>query len=306
MTLFHGRGGTTARGGGPINRAILAQPGNSVNGRFRLTEQGEILSWRYSNIELALRNREQIVNAVLIASAPIQVAPPTPTSEEAIPSRHFKMPSPKVLPEAWRETMNEMAQAAQATYRRLVYGTPGFLDYWKAATPIEEIKHLHLGSRPAARKTGIEQISQIRAIPWVFSWMQSRFNIPGWYGLGSGLNKVLLKKKDGLELLREMYSSWYFFRMLLENAELSLMKADMQIAALYSALAPNQVSAEQIFADIQTEYQRTIQAVLAVKGSAGCWKRTEMMRVIQLRNPYVDPLNYLQWRCCGVCAPCRT
>ena len=295
MTLFHGRGGTTARGGGPINRAILAQPGNSVNGRFRLTEQGEILSWRYSNTELALRNLEQIVNAVLIASSPVQAAPPPTAPIEEIRPRHFKMPSPRVLPEPWREAMNEMAQMSQATYRRLVYETPGFLDYWKTATPIEEIKHLHLGSRPASRRAGVEQITQIRAIPWVFSWLQSRFNIPSWYGLGSGLNKVLLHRKDGLDLLREMFSTWYFFRMLIENAEISLVKADMHIAACYSALASDPVSAEHIFTTIQTEYHHTIQAVMAVKGQRRLLEHDpDMMKSILLRNPYVDTLNYLQ------------
>ncbi len=295
LTLFHGRGGTAARGGGPVNRAILAQPGGSVDGRFRLTEQGEILSSRYSNIDLAMRNLQQIVNAVLLASAPPAPEIPTLASVEGHPPLHFKLPSPRELPPAWRESMRAMASTAQDTYRRLVYETPGFMDYWKAATPLEEIKNLRIGSRPASRQPGVEQVTQIRAIPWVFSWMQSRFNLPGWYGLGSGLDAILSTRPDGLSFLREVHASWSFFRTLLETAELSLMKADMHIAALYSQLVPDQALAERIFSTIQAEYQRTVQAVLAVKGQAALMEADPVIQhSVQLRNPYVDPLNYLQ------------
>jgi phosphoenolpyruvate carboxylase len=289
LTLFHGRGGSAARGGGPVNRAILAQPGGSVAGRFRLTEQGEILSSRYANLDLALRNLEQIVNAVLLASAP-------PGREPAAhETMHFKRVSPIDLPETWRTAMETMAGAAQAKYRRLVFETPGFLDYWQAATPLEEIKHLHIGSRPASRRPGSEQITQIRAIPWVFSWMQSRFNLPGWYGLGSGLQAFLDGPGGSLDFLREMHASWSFFHMLVETAELSLMKADMRIAALYSDLAPDRAAAGRIFADIQAEYQRTVQAVLAIQGQTELLDDDPVIRrSILLRNPYVDPLNYLQ------------
>jgi phosphoenolpyruvate carboxylase len=295
LTLFHGRGGSAARGGGPVNRAILAQPGGTVAGRFRLTEQGEILSSRYANLDLALRNLEQIVNAVLLASAP---AHPDARAQAALRDPapvHFKRVSPAALPEAWRAAIESMAGTAQASYRRLVFETPGFLDYWKAATPLEEIKHLHIGSRPASRRAGAEQITQIRAIPWVFSWMQSRFNLPGWYGLGSGLQSYLDGRPDGLAFLREMHASWSFFHMLLETAGLSLMKADMHIAALYSDLAPDRLSAARIFADIQDEYRRTVGAVLAIQGQTELMQEEPVIqRSILLRNPYVDPLNYLQ------------
>jgi phosphoenolpyruvate carboxylase len=297
LTLFHGRGGSAARGGGPVNRAILAQPGGTVAGQFRLTEQGEILSSRYSNIDLALRNLEQIVNAVLLASAMPPAAPP-PAGELAGAPVHFKRVSPERLPEAWREAMAAMAASAQACYRRLVFETPGFLDYWQAATPLEEIKHLHIGSRPASRRaSGVdsEQITKIRAIPWVFSWMQSRFNLPGWYGLGSGLNAFLDGGPDRLEFLREMHAGWSFFHMLLETAGLSLMKADMQIAALYSDLVPDRALAERIFGEIQSEYHRTVQAVQRIQGQSELMEDEPVIRrSILLRNPYVDPLNYLQ------------
>jgi phosphoenolpyruvate carboxylase len=295
LTLFHGRGGTAARGGGPINRAILAQPGGVVNGRFRLTEQGEVLSSRYSDIDLALRNLEQIVNAVLLASAPADTQVQTQVPVEGYAPLHFKLPSPRTLPPAWRETMTTMSAAAQAAYRRLVYETPGFIDYWRAATPLEEIKDLRIGSRPASRQSNLEQVVQIRAIPWVFSWMQSRFNLPGWYGLGSGLEAISRGQADRLDCLREIHASWSFFRMLLETAELSLMKADMHIASLYSALVPDQALAGRIFSQIQAEYQRTLQWVLAIRGQHTLMEEEPVIqRSTLLRNPYVDPLNYLQ------------
>jgi phosphoenolpyruvate carboxylase len=295
LTLFHGRGGTAARGGGPVNRSILAQPGGSVDGRYRLTEQGEILSSRYSNIDLALRNLEQIVNAVLLASAPPAAQSPAEMAVGGRPPVHFKLPSPANLGKDWRSSMETMASAARRAYRGLVYETPGFMDYWKAATPIEEIKHLHIGSRPASRKAGVEHVTQIRAIPWVFSWMQSRFNLPGWYGLGSGLQAILASEADCQGFLGEMYASWAFFRMLLETAELSLMKADMEIAALYNGLVPDQALAGRIFGLIQAEYERTAAAVLAIKSQARLMDGEPVLRrsVLQ-RNPYVDPLNYLQ------------
>ena len=301
LTLFHGRGGTAARGGGPVNRSILAQPGGSVDGRFRLTEQGETLSSRYSSIPLALRNLEQIVNAVLLASAPGSAGSEARTVFDGRPPFHFKLPSPRELPATWREAMDTMAVTAMRAYRSLVYETPGFIEYWQAATPIEEIKRLHIGSRPAARRnpptiaSNLEEVGQIRAIPWVFSWMQSRFNLPGWYGLGAGLETILSRGPDGLAFLQEMHATWAFFRVLLETAELSLMKADMQIAAIYSTLAPEAAQAERIFATIQAEHRRTVEAVLAIKGRQRLIEDDPVIqRSVQLRNPYVDPLNYLQ------------
>jgi len=309
LTLFHGRGGTAARGGGPVNRAILAQPGGTVDGRFRLTEQGEILSSRYSSLDLALRNLEQIVNAVLLASAPRDdvypgSAPPVETAQSPDSSNspgpaHFKRTSPESLPPAWREAMQTMACQAQEVYRRLVYETPEFMDYWRGATPIDELQHLHIGSRPAARPTsrqpGTAHVTQIRAIPWVFSWMQSRCNLPGWYGLGSGLEAILESQPDGLDFLREMHDGWAFFHMLLETAELSLLKADMGIAGIYSRLVPDQAMAERTFSEIQAEYERTVRAVLAVKGQVKLMEDEPVIeRSVHLRNPYVDPLNFLQ------------
>jgi phosphoenolpyruvate carboxylase len=185
--------------------------------------------------------------------------------------------------------MDAMAAAAQAAYRGLVEGTPHFLDYWRLATPIEEITRLRLGSRPAARRGGALTRDAVRAIPWVFSWMQSRFNLPGWYGLGAALAVADPGR------LREMHAEWPFFRAILDNAEMSLLKADMDIAALYSELVPDRAAAAAVFALITSEFARTRDAILGVTGRAELMEADPVIRrSIDLRNPYVDPLNYLQ------------
>jgi phosphoenolpyruvate carboxylase len=269
LTIFHGRGGTIARGGGPANRAIRAQPAGSINGRFRLTEQGETIAARYSNPELAHRHLEQIVHAVLVASSP-------------------KM-TRSAVPVAWRAAMDAMSATAFRTYRGLVYETPAFIDFWQAATPLEEIKRLHIGSRPAAR-TQSSEVSRIRAIPWVFSWMQSRFNLPGWFGLGSALASV-----QDSALLRDMYQGWAFFKTMLDNTEMSLIKADMDIASLYVDLVPDKEMATEVFNIIRTEYYTTREGVLSISGHQNLLDAEPITQhAVQLRNPYVDPLNYIQ------------
>jgi phosphoenolpyruvate carboxylase len=270
LTIFHGRGGTIARGGGPANSAIRAQPAGSINGRFRLTEQGEIIAVRYSNPGLAHRHLEQIASAVILASAPLP-----------------HQPAPERF--AWRTTMAQMSEVAQRAYRTLVYETPGFIEFWQSATPLDQIKHLQIGSRPSARsQTGA--VNQIRAIPWVFSWMQSRFNLPGWYSLGTGLASIADKS-----LLQEMYADWPFFKTLLANTEMSLLKADMEISALYVDLVPDRKLANEIFSLIRAEYDRTREAVLSITGHSTLLELEPATRqAVQLRNPYVDPLNYIQ------------
>ena len=270
LTLFHGRGGTVARGGGPAGRAIRAQPPGTVEGRFRVTEQGETIASRYADPALAHRHVEQIVSAVLLASADdVDAAAP--------------------LDPAWREAMDVMAAAARETYHDLVERTPGFLEYWRAATPIEELSRLRLGSRPAVRRAGGLTRSAVRAIPWVFSWMQSRFNLPGWYGLGTALARADAGR------LREMYAGWPFFRAILDNAEMSLLKADMGIAALYSELVPSRALATAVFTRIGSEFVRTRESILRATGHAELMDGDPVIqRSVHLRNPYVDPLNYLQ------------
>jgi len=270
LTLFHGRGGTVARGGGPANRAIRAQPPGTINGRFRLTEQGEVIASRYSTPELAHRHLEQIVHAVLLASAPVD------RSQTEVPAE-------------WRQAVDAMATTGQRAYRGLVYETPGFVEFWQEVTPIDEIKRLHIGSRPAAR-TKIGAIEQIRVIPWVFSWMQSRFNLPGWFSLGTGLNAIADRT-----LLREMYAGWPFFKTMLDNTEVSLLKADMDIAAMYMGLATDLDLAGHIFTTIREEFERTRQAVLSISGHQNLMELEPVTQnAVQLRNPYIDPLNYIQ------------
>jgi phosphoenolpyruvate carboxylase len=182
-----------------------------------------------------------------------------------------------------------MANAGQHAYRRLVYETPGFVQFWQEATPIDEIKRLHIGSRPASRSS-IGAVEQVRVIPWVFSWMQSRFNLPGWYSLGSGLNIF-----PDQALLREMYAAWPFFKTMLDNTEASLLKADMEIAALYVDLVTDRGLANSIFTTIREEYERTRQAVLSISGHQSLMELEPVTQnAVQLRNPYIDPLNYIQ------------
>jgi phosphoenolpyruvate carboxylase len=268
LTIFHGRGGTIARGGGPANQAIRAQPAGSINGRFRVTEQGEIIASRYANPDLAHRHLEQIASAVILASAPQNARP---------------------IPQRWRDALDEMSNASLRAYRKLVYETPGFIEFWESATPLDEIKRLQIGSRPAARaKTGA--VNQIRAIPWVFSWMQSRFNLPGWYSLGTGIASM-----NNLSLLQDMYDGWSFFQTLLNNSEMSLLKADMEIAALYVSLVPDKKLADEIFPSIRAEYDRTCETVLAISRHNSLLELEPVtQQAVQLRNPYVDPLNYIQ------------
>lgn len=271
LTFFHGRGGTMARGGGTAIRAIRSQPPGTVNGRYRVTEQGEVISNRYGNPPLAHRHCEQMVSAVLLANAPENAR--------------------REISGEWRALMAAMAEQAMQHYRALVYGTPEFMTFWQEATPLTEIQRLRIGSRPASRgKTGgPPKVSSIRAIPWVFSWMQSRFNLPGWYGLGTGC------ALGTPEVLKAMYTGWPFFRTLIDNTEISLLKADMGIAALYAELVTDPAQRATLFARIENEYARTRAAVLAITGSAELLDRDpNIQRSIQLRNPYVDPLNYLQ------------
>ncbi len=269
LTLFHGRGGSVARGGGPANRAIQAQPPGTIQGRFRVTEQGETIAFRYGDPDLAYRNLEQIISAVLLASRPGAGAAP--------------------VRDEWRAAMDQMAPAAMQAFRYLVYEQPGFRQFWREVTPLDEITRLHLSSRPASRGGG-PQFEKIRAIPWVFSWMQSRYNLPGWFGLGTGLAQA-----PSLELLQQMYAEWPFFRAILDNAEMSMLKADMDIAQLYLSLSTDPENAQAIYAGIRAEYDLTRERILAIKQNKELLDDDPVIqRSIQLRNPYVDPLNYLQ------------
>ncbi len=273
MQMFHGRGGAVGRGGGPANRAILAQPRDTVDGRFRTTEQGEVIADRYGQPAIAERHLEQVVNAVLLTSFPNDSDQPDP---------------------AWFPVLDRLSEAASRAYRSLVYETPEFLPYFEQATPIKEISQLKIGSRPA-RRGAASGIEQLRAIPWVFSWMQSRHTLPGWYGLGTALADYLAEDPGRLDVLQQMYRRWPFWSTFVDNAQMILAKADMTIARLYADLADNQAAANRTFDRINAEYLRSVDVIQRIAGQSELLERSPiLLRSIQRRNPYVDPLSFLQ------------
>jgi phosphoenolpyruvate carboxylase len=274
LTLFHGRGGSIARGGGPAAKAILAQPCGCYDSKIRVTEQGEVLSTRYHDPDLAFRIIEQMAYGVLLGAYAAQ--------EEAN------------VPAAWRTGMTEMSRLAYQAYEALVHKDPGFIEFWRTATPIEEISGLKLGSRPTFRKA-TKSVEDLRAIPWVFSWMQSRFVFPGWYGLGSALEQFAAQGPGQTELLRTMYQEWMFFKATIDNAQLTLLKADIQIAYRYASLVPDEALRERIFGIIKEEFVRTEKAILSITGQKALLEREPVLaKSVHLRNPYIDPLNYIQ------------
>jgi phosphoenolpyruvate carboxylase len=279
LRLFHGRGGAVGRGGGPANRAIQAQPSGSVGSTIKLTEQGEVIADRYGLPKLCHRHLEQVLSAVMEAGF-------TPR---------------KLPPPAWEETLSQLAGASRDHYRAMVYDDPDFVGYFRAATPIAEIRRLKLGSRPASRKP-TDRIEDLRAIPWVFSWMQSRHTLPGWYGLGFALLGFIDNDGEGgegrearLARLSEMYERWPFFRTVLDNAQMILGKADLRIASRYAELARDEPGARRVFGLIKEEYERTVTAIRLILGASELLDRAPILkRSIARRNPYVDPLSHLQ------------
>ncbi len=266
LRIFHGRGTSIGRGGGPTGQAILAQPPGSLGGRMRITEQGEALADRYADPDLAHRHLEQVVHAFMLSSA---------RDTGALPP----------LPERYAEAMERAAGAAKACYRELLE-SEGFLDFYHTVTPIEEISRLDIGSRPARRR-GEKSLQNLRAIPWVFSWTQCRANLPGWFGLGSGLAAL----PDGLSA--EMVREWPFFRTLIDFAQMSLAKADLGIFESYLALVPGELR-ERFWPVIREEYERSVAEVELATGSKLLDHDPTLARSIELRNPYVDPISYLQ------------
>ena len=275
LRLFHGRGGAVGRGGGPAGKAILAQPPGSVRGRLKITEQGEVIAARYFDQEIAYRNLEQIVHAVLMASA-----------EQG--SGNGKTPP------QWARAMDEVSDAAFHAYRALVYDDPQFVRFFQEATPVGELAQLNIGSRPPKR-TSSDRIEDLRAIPWVFSWMQSRFTLPGWYGVGAALAGYADQSPAHLTRLREMYRRWPFFATMLDNAQMSLAKADLDIAARYARLVGDQAMAQRIYEKIAGEFRRSVDIICRItEQEALLDNQPVLQKSIRLRNPYVDPLSYLQ------------
>ncbi len=279
LRLFHGRGGAIGRGGGPAGKAILAQPPGSVRGRLKITEQGEVISSRYFDQEIAYRNLEQIVHAVLTASGP-----PAPI----LGSRKEEKAG------EWAAVMDEVSDTAFAAYRALVYGDSGFVRYFQEATPVGELAQLNIGSRPPKR-TASDRIEDLRAIPWVFSWMQSRHTLPGWYGVGTALSAYADQSAAHLERLQAMYREWPFFATTIDNAQMSLAKADMEIAARYAALVTDPALRDRIYGAVAAEYAKSVAIIRRITGlDALLDNQRVLQKSIRLRNPYVDPLSYLQ------------
>jgi phosphoenolpyruvate carboxylase len=280
LTLFHGRGGAIGRGGGPMHRAILAQAPGSIAGRLKLTEQGEVIAERYANLQIALRHLEQLTNAVLVASS---------SGHESRTRR---------AGEAGATVMGELAPVSRAAWRSLVWDDPAFEAFFRAATPIEELAGLAIGSRPAARaRRGPADLQSLRAIPWVFAWSQSRANLPGWFGIGTALQAFESRHgAAGLDRLRRLYREWPFFAGLLDTAEMSLAKADMEVASRYARLA-SAAEADRIWPVIGDEFDRTRDAILRIAQRERLLDALPVLqRSIELRNPYVDSLSELQVR----------
>jgi phosphoenolpyruvate carboxylase len=275
LRLFHGRGGSVGRGGGPSYDAIIAQPGGAVNGQIRITEQGEIISSKYSNAEVGRSNLEILAAATLEASL-LQPKQSAPRAE-------------------YLKAMEELSALAFKAYRSLVYETEGFADYFWSSTVITEIATLNIGSRPASRKK-TREIEDLRAIPWVFSWAQCRLMLPGWYGFASAVETWIAQHPEqGMSFLQELYREWPFFRMLLSNMDMVLAKSSIAIASRYAELVPDATLRENIFGRIRREYHSCIELLLKIMGQERLLQGNPLLeRSIRNRFPYLDPLNHVQ------------
>jgi phosphoenolpyruvate carboxylase len=278
LRMFHGRGGTVGRGGGPSYQAILAQPPGTVRGQIRLTEQGEVIGAKFANPEIGRRNLETLVAATLEATL---LQPTKPATR------------------AFLDAAAELSEASMDAYRGLVYDTPGFTDYFFGATPLKELAQLNIGSRPASRKA-LEKIEDLRAIPWGFSWGQCRLTLPGWLGFGSAVQAFLDKpdaaeRKAALALLQKMYRQWPFFRTLLSNMDMVLAKSDLALASRYAELVSDSRLRKKIFAAIEAEWHRTADALAQITGEKNRLESNPALaRSIRHRFPYIDPLHHLQ------------
>ena len=278
LRMFHGRGGTVGRGGGPSYQAILAQPPGTVRGQIRLTEQGEVIGSKYANPEIGRRNLETLVAATLEAT----LLQPT-----------------KTAPKAFLVAAETLSRTSMAAYRALVYETPGFADYFSGSTPIREIAELNIGSRPASRKPSL-RIEDLRAIPWSFSWGQCRLTLPGWYGFGTAVHQFLHEnpaheRRAALALLQKMYRQWPFFGALLSNMDMVLAKSDLALASRYAQLVADARLRKRIFTTIEAEWHRTVEAMQAITGEKQrLASNPALQRSIRHRFPYIDPLHHLQ------------
>ena len=276
IRLFHGRGGTIGRGGGPTHESILSQPEGTVHGEIKFTEQGEVLSSKYSNAETSVYELTMGITGLLKASQNIVIAP---TKDR----------------QSFLDTMSELAKAGESSYRELTDDTPGFFDYFYEATPVNEIGMMNIGSRPSHRKKGDYSKTSIRAIGWVFGWAQSRHTLPAWYGVGSALQQICDNDENGLSRLQDMFKTWPYFRSFISNIQMALFKADIGIAQQYAELCSDQKQGKYIFQLIQTEYNRTVELVKNITDNSTLLEdNPTLLLSLSRRNPYLDPLNDVQ------------
>ena len=281
--MFHGRGGTVGRGGGPTHNAIVAQPAGTVNGMIKITEQGEVLSHKYASYETAVYELEMAIGGLMKAS------------------QHLVLDNLKT-DNVIEKNMELMSQKGEEHYRELTDNTQGLIDYFYEATPVQELGQLNIGSRPSHRNTSDRSKDSIRAIPWVFGWSLSRHTLPAWYGLGSAIEKVLSDDEKNLALLQNMYKKWPYFNVLLDNIKMALAKADLNIARDYSELAEDQKSAKIIISKIEDEYALTKELLLKITNTDELLSSTSHVSLsIHRRMPYLDPLNYIQVRLLKEC-----
>jgi phosphoenolpyruvate carboxylase len=276
LKFFHGRGGALGRGGMPLNRSILAQPADTIGGGIKITEQGEVLSSRYSMKGIAYRSLEQATSALLTAALGAR----NPQFEESEAK--------------WETIMRDISEKAQTKYQDLIFRDPDFLTFFKESTPLPELGELNIGSRPSKRKNS-DRFEDLRAIPWVFAWTQSRYLLPAWYASGTGLNSFYQGNADNLVVLQDMYENWSFFRSLIDNLQMAMAKADLLIAKEYGSMIKDPAIAERIFNEIKEEFERTSDLILKISGQQEILDNVPVIQEsIRLRNPYVDPLSYLQ------------
>ncbi|WP_251553790.1 phosphoenolpyruvate carboxylase [Neobacillus muris] len=278
LKFFHGRGGSFGRGGGPLNKSILSQPVETIGDGVKITEQGEVLSARYLLEDIAYRSLEQATSTLILTAAHV--------SNEG--------ESKQLREQEWEEAMEQISAEALAKYQSLVFHDPDFLTYFQQATPLQELGELNIGSRPMSRKNR-NRFEDLRAIPWVFAWTQSRQLLPGWFAAGTGLQGFASKSGQNLKLLQQMYEKWPFFQATIDNLQMALMKADITTAREYVTLVEDQAIAQRIFTNILEEYERTKDILLQITGDTELLDHTPNIKdSVFRRNPYVDPLNFLQ------------
>jgi phosphoenolpyruvate carboxylase len=289
LRLFHGRGGTVGRGGGPTHRAIFAQPIDSFNGELRITEQGEVLNWKYSDVILAERNLELMIAASLDA-----LARPDAALQHDAKMLHL---TGEILP-AWEAALDQLSATSYAFYRKHIVDDPDTFTYFEQSTPVAELEHARLGSRPAKR-SGKKSMADLRAIPWVFGWMQSRQLVPAYFGVGHALNLFVQENPggptNGLAQLQTMARDFPLFLDIIRNVEMALAKADFGIARLYASLVEDEALRNRVFATLEAEFNLTHRMILEITGQKSLLETNPVLnRSIRLRNPYVDPMSLIQ------------